>query len=219
MTLMVNQLTGFGVEPLAPPPVWTYIGQATSTANQTTYNFGDFNAATAGLMIVRVLSTGAANVTLNSVSIGGSNGALYETNGSSSNFRWGIAAREVSSGNNNVSVTFSGNASGRAHVVGVGLLTGYQDAVPYDTFGLTNATSSTGVFTYDAPADAVALFGIQSGGSKSWAWSSATEEYDAITNSRGASFAAKTGLVAGTGLTETATQVNDDRWGVCGVWR
>lgn len=221
--LMLNQLIGFGAQPVlsAAPPVWTRIGEATSTANATSYNFGNFNAPTAGLMIVRCVATGANNVTLNSISIGGTNGALYETNPSSSNFRWGIAAREVASGNQNVTVVFSGNAGGRACVVSVGVLTGYQSAIPYDTFGLTNATGSTGVFTYDAPADAVALFGMQSGGSRSWSWSSAAEEYDAVTNFRGASFAAKTGLVAGTGLTETATQsaASDGRWGVCGIWR
>jgi hypothetical protein len=220
--LMVNQLVGFGVEPpiVASAPTLTYIGEGVLTTNVTSYNYGNFNAASDGLMIVAFMSTGASNLTVNSVSIGGTNGTIHETN-AASNERWALASRVVSAGNNNVTVTLSGSGGARIHTVGVWLLTGYTDATPYDTFAVAAATSSTATFTYDSLADAVAVFGIMEGANAvTNSWSSATERYDAQTSSRTASYADKIGLTTATGLTETVTISSSvSRWGVCGVWR
>jgi hypothetical protein len=119
-----------------------YIGSATNTADQTTYNFGNFTAPSAGIMIAGVAgrqSTAGQTRTVSSVSIGGS-GATIHVNPSGGNNAAAIASRFVGSGSQAVSATFSGGVNRAACFVW--FLTRFHSASPVDTDGV-NATSGT----------------------------------------------------------------------------
>lgn len=119
-----------------------YIGSASNTTDQTTYNFGNFTAPSVGLMIAGVAarqSTAGQTRTVSSVSIGGS-GATIHANPSGGNNAAAVASRLVGSGSQAVSATFSGGVNRAACFVW--FLTRFHSALPVDTDGI-NSTSGT----------------------------------------------------------------------------
>ncbi len=113
-----------------------YISSAASTADQTTYDFGNFSAGSDGLMIVVTGGRAATDRTVSSVSIGGTNGTIHVTSNANGNALV-IASRVVSAGSQDVSVTFSAGVL-RAWC-SVYLLTGYSSTTPADTDAANNA--------------------------------------------------------------------------------
>lgn len=170
----VSQMVLMAANP-SPPLTLTYIGSATSTTSSTTINYGNFTAATDGLMIVLVRgrnnSGGTQSVT--SVSIGGSLGSVH-VNPATANPMGAIASRVVSAGSNNVTAVYSGAAFNS--IAAVWLLTGYSSATPYSTDGNGAAVSATSVTaTLDIPAGGIGVFGCYHENANAHTWTNATE--------------------------------------------
>jgi hypothetical protein len=159
----------------------TYIGSATSTATAASVDFGNFNAATAGLMVV-VFGSGAGvgSASVSSISIGGTNGALVD-NGNVSITHSSIAYREVSSGNNDVTVVLSATlSSSPGRSVDVYLLTGYENIVPYDTSTANDTASATSKSVSLAiPDGGVGIAGIGHTNTNASTWTGLTADRDA----------------------------------------
>jgi hypothetical protein len=147
-------------------PVLTYIGSASSSGNNTTYNFGNFTAPTAGLMIVAAVGDSGSSRTVSSISIGGSNGTLHVN--PSLETCPGIASRVVSAGVQSVSATFSGGVSRAACFVW--LLTGYSSATPTATAsGGSNSSATSATVTLSSIlARGVAIYVAAAPASISW---------------------------------------------------
>lgn len=152
--------------------VLTYIGSASSIADATTYDFGNFTAASAGLMIVTANAQGLTGTTTDTISIGGSNGTVHlGTYGAA-----GMGSRRVAAGAHNVTVTFG--AERQRAGCGVWLLTGNLSDAPYDTVEnfQTSVTSVQAIL--DVLKDGVVLFTGTHAVAEGTAWSAATERYD-----------------------------------------
>ncbi|MEX2277890.1 MAG: hypothetical protein WD674_08905 [Cucumibacter sp.] len=217
MSFLPGMMRGRGGVPLA----LTYIGSASSTTDSlTTYDFGDFTAPEAGLMIVAALGRGSSVVT--SISIGGSNGTIHVNPDGPSNSSSAIASRVVGAGAQNVSVTFPGTATVRAGVF-VWLLTGYLSATPNGTDsenepvtdGITEA-----VMTLDILAGGIAVYANQHVNAGTVTWSSATERADFSIEASQMAAADKATQVLLTAHVETADWTTDARRGsVAASWR
>lgn len=142
-----------------PRPILTWIGMATSAADGTTYDFGDFTAPSAGLMIVGGWgrnTDGATNRTVSSISVGGTNATLHVNPSGGSN-PIALGSRAVAAGDHNVTLTLSATMLRAA--VAVWLLTRYAAAEPVDVDGTNNNTTSTSISaTLDLAKDGVAVF-------------------------------------------------------------
>jgi hypothetical protein len=149
-----------------------FINSASSTANATTYDFGNFTAPSAGLMVVIAAASGAAGAAISSISIGGTNGQLHI-----SNVDLGIGSREVSAGAQNVTVAWS--ASRTQAGCSVYFITKYRQRAPWH---IRNGSFVAGVtqeqIALNIPVRGVAIFGNMHSGTAVSAWSSATENLD-----------------------------------------
>lgn len=144
-----------------------------NSADQTIYDFGNVNFPSAGLAIVASATRASVSRSTSSVSIGGSNGTLTANFGAALSTGC-IAYREVSAGNNNITITYSGSTlrCGAA----VWLLTDYTSATPTAnaSAGDHSASVSGRTVTFDLPARSRAVyFAMVNGAAVSW--SSATE--------------------------------------------
>ena len=153
----------------------TYLGSASSNTNAASFNFGNFTAAQAGLIVVAFHSVGNTSQTVTSVSIGGSAGTIHFATGSAT-WKSAIATGPVAAGAQNVTVTLSGATGTLAGSgVGVWLLTNYQSATPFST-ALNGTTTNASTLSLNIPANGVAIFSHRrdayTGAST---WSSATQ--------------------------------------------
>ncbi|MGD9739420.1 MAG: hypothetical protein AB7O56_09550 [Bauldia sp.] len=94
---------------IVPPATLTFIGSDSATGSSAP-SFGSFAIPDSGLMIAAVVGTRNTtnNVTLNSISLGGSAGTIaVARSGVSGNEFGGIAYRQVSAGSRSVSASFN----------------------------------------------------------------------------------------------------------------
>jgi hypothetical protein len=184
-----TQLVGFGAVDgaAAAGATKTYINTASSTSDLTIYDFGNFNAPAAGLMVVGVIGVAPGSRSISTVSIGGTNGTEAVQSAASS-FQRGIFARAVSSGNNNVTVTFTGGCS-RASVF-VWLLEGYSSATAHDT-AVNSAIATSTTATLTIPANGACFAVSHASNTNTIAWTNATVDanttVEALSQSSGAS--------------------------------
>lgn len=160
-----------------PPVVATYVGQLTSTASGSTISFGTLAVPTDGLLVVIAHVVGDNSGTINSVSIGGTNGTLHHNN--TSTFKRAVASRVVTAGNKDISVKMSGGAGGfRSHSVDAWILTGYTSATPVSvgSNGANNVNSRSLVL--DIPAGGVGLYALVHQNNNDTVWPGATEHID-----------------------------------------
>ncbi|HEY6022051.1 MAG TPA: hypothetical protein VIY48_19940 [Candidatus Paceibacterota bacterium] len=139
----------------------TYIGTAESVTTATSFDFGNFSAASSGLMIVVVVGRADNSPTISSISIGGTNGTVIDmtTLGLGANSLTGWGYRQVSSGLNDVTVTFSGSTgTNTAVAVGVWLLTGNVNDTPYAYDIIETQAVTTASLSHGAAPKSVTLF-------------------------------------------------------------
>lgn len=137
------------------PPTITYIDTGQSTSNASSFNYGNFTAASAGLMVVVVAGCTSASRTVSTVSIGGTNGTIHASLSTPTTVIGSIASRVISSGGNNVTVTTSGAIGSTQQLnVHVYLITGYTSATPTssDAQGSTGGTEATISLSPTAPS-------------------------------------------------------------------
>jgi hypothetical protein len=198
-------------------PKLTYIGSNSSSANSGTYNFGNFTAPTAGLMIVAAVGDSGSNRTVSSISIGGSNGTLHVN--PSLETCPGIASRVVSAGTNAVSVTFSGSVSRAACFVW--LLTGYESAAAVATAsGGSNSSATSATVTLSSIlAGGVAIYVAAAPASLSWGTATQRDNLN-MESGAFASGADKTATSRLTSDSEVASWSTSGNAGAAGVsWR
>lgn len=190
----------------------TYISQATNATNQTIYDFGNFTMPRGGLALVSFVSRGSLARTVTSVSIGGTNGTIYDTN-ASDNFKRATVARVVTSGVQNVTVTLSAsNGANCAAAVGVWLLENYTSSTPVGSSGAVVSTAAVASISavFNFGANDYGVYGHMHRSSDATTWNTATEEYDAVVADSGGvdnriSFADKFSSAAITPHTETSS--------------
>jgi hypothetical protein len=120
---------------------------------------------------------GTTGRTISTVSIGGTNGTIHYQGDTSGFSNAGVASRVVSSGNNNVTVTWSGGVTSCA--VFVWLITGYNSATPTDGEATSSGTAGTSLTaTFDIPASGTAVYVNTHNNANATGWSSATEQDD-----------------------------------------
>jgi hypothetical protein len=159
-----------------PPAVATFVGNASSSDNLTTYDFGDFAVGVEGLVIVRVVGKSNVGRTVASASIGGGSGSLHAPS-SSLQVPTAIASG-VGSGSVNVSVTFSDVMQGG--LVSVTVLRGYLSTTPRDTDTAIGATANGNSIsaTLDIPKGGVGFYSHGHFNAEATAWSAAAERAD-----------------------------------------
>lgn len=156
-------------------PRATYLGRLSSASGLTTYNLGNISVPANGILVALVGSRAASARTISSVSLGGAAATVV---GSTTNLDVaGIAYVEVSAGNNNVTVVFSG-AMNRCGV-DLFLITGYKSATPTSTSATSSSsTSTTYTLTLNYNKNSVGVYTRYHNGISA-TWSGATEDADA----------------------------------------
>lgn len=155
----------------------TFINSASSSTDATSYDFGNFNAAEDGLMVVGGAVPGGDEFL--SISIGGSSGTeVVQTNDGDGDVHCGIFAREVSSGNRNVTANPNGSRSWCA--AAVWLLTGYESATAFSVSQADLSAGGTSIIAedLDIPANGAAIYIHAHAQASTVTWSSATEAAD-----------------------------------------
>jgi len=206
-------------------PLVTWINSGISTTDASSYNFGNFTAASSGLMVVATAATGVSggSRTLTSISIGGSSGnVVVDHAGASLAVPTCIVAREVSAGNNNVTVTWS-NSMARC-TVGVWLITDYHSAAARDVdYSYNSSGAATTISaTLDYHSYGVGIYVVRYGtGGGGFSWSAASERYDVSPESTGRDAYADKQLSSVT-LADVETATGDsvaNRSMAAAVWR
>lgn len=156
-------------------PTLTFINSATTTNDSTTYNPGDFTAASDGVMIVIFGANGSNSRTVSSLSIGGTNGTLIT--GTTSVLKLAIGYRAVTAGAQTVTITLSAtNGSNSSIGITVWLLTGYASATAHDSDAPASQTTvATVTATLDLPSGGIALFANVRNSTGATGWTSAND--------------------------------------------
>jgi hypothetical protein len=162
----------------------TYLGTANENTNTAAKNFGNFSAASNGVMVVFfAMRQPSSSRTVTTVSIGGSNGTIWTTNANGIS-NWAGVYRGVSSGANNVTVNMSGTPGSAApSTVQVYLITGYNNPDPIwsDSLPANGGTSAGGTssnLVYALNRGSVNVFCNFHEFAEGTGWSSATEDAD-----------------------------------------
>lgn len=163
----------------------SYVGTGTITTDGTSFNFGNFNAASAGVMVVVLCTMGGGGSQNPTMTIGGSSATSRSVSvGSDGNLLSRIFTRAVSSGNQNVTADSTG-VTLTAAFVAVYLLTGYQTEAPDQTRALT-LTGTSVTINLDYGPTGVAVYGMNHATpSDSITWTSATTDTDTSVDSTG----------------------------------
>jgi hypothetical protein len=192
----------------------TYIGNGNVTSNLTALDFGNFSAASNGVMVVFYGNTSSSNSrAITSIDIGGSAGVMWTALASSAG-TCAAAYRGISSGANNVTVNMSG-LPGNTNLKGVQvfLVTGYNnpdpvwsDSIPANGVVIASATSRA--LTYPYQRVSKNLFSVFHLTPEAISWSNASEDNENIQVSGVWAAATRTGgstLLDVESTTETST--------------
>jgi hypothetical protein len=194
----------------------TFINSASSTANASSYDFGNFTAPTAGLMVVAALPQGGSS-NVSAINIGGVAGALLAA--TNSDTPRALGWREVSAGDHNVTVVCTGSFFRAA--IGVWLLTGYQSATPTDTDTPSFATSTSVSASINVQAGGAVIVAGSVVNTNGINWTNATEDFDiAVESAARMSGASLLSATAQTGLTITQSGTgSNQRVIIAAAWR
>lgn len=187
-----------------------YITTLGSTSDLTTYNFGNATAAADGLLVVIPIArnAGAGPTVINSVSIGGTNGTIWEQLSGPGNGAQvaGIAGRVVTAGSHNITLVLDAGATRAA--AAVYLVRGYASTTPFDTAIVFDASTipNTQSLTLDYPsASSPAAYFAMLAANSTASWSNAAEDSDGVFE---VAFSAARRSASGSGVSETVT------WGI-----
>lgn len=141
-------------------PSKTFLGGVGNNTDATSISFGNFVAPSAGLLVTLLTCFGADNRSMNSVSIGGTNGTLHLTNGVSTR-KVAVASRVVAAGTHNITAVLGGtNGTSPRNFCGCWLLTNYMSATPVFTeFNYASSTTSVAA-THTMPSYAAAFYQV-----------------------------------------------------------
>lgn len=161
------------------------ISTATNSTNQTTHDFGNFNAPTSGVLVAVVTFWGANNATVSSVSIDGSTtGVTIQKSNSSSDHKTVIASKAIAtSGNKNITVTLSGTTGSFASAACSGfIMTGALEAQTASVEQSGSGASNPDNMVLNTTTSGVEFYTYVSGTNKQPASTGATIDYTASVN-------------------------------------
>jgi hypothetical protein len=202
---------------LQPSFALTFIGSATNSTDQTTYDFGNFTTSAAGVVVAMFTSRGSSSRSVSSVSIGGEAATLLTASESvNTNSAAGYIVK--SSGTHNVSVTLSGSRGGTnpSAVVSVYLVSGYNSATPVSTSAPGQGTSGSASITLNTTSGGAAIYAAVINAT-TMTWSSATEATSELINTRLHESAYISPTATVTGLVETATFGSSNQYNMVGL--
>lgn len=217
---MLHLLAALMPKGAAPLAIATVGSVLTSSANLTTYDFGNVTVPTDGLLVVVFTAYGDSSRSVSSMSIGGS-AVDGSVTGTGSFSKSAIGWRVVSAGTQNVTVGLSGaNGTNPGATAAVYLVTGYTSATPTDTDAPANAVAASYSASVDTLAGQVAVVGVVGVISANFTLSSATEIYDTPINNTAHAHGYIASTVAATPHTETATRSSGNTGGrvIIAVW-
>ena len=217
---MLHLLAALMPKGAAPLAIATVGSVLTSSANLTTYDFGNVTVPTDGLLVVVFTAYGDSSRSVSSMSIGGSavDGAVT---GAGSFSKSAIGWRVVSAGARNVTVVLSGaNGTNPGATAAVYLVTGYSSATPTATDAPANAVGSSYSASVNTLAGQVAVVGVVAVTATNFTFSSATEVYDTPIGASAHAHGYISSTVAATPHTETATRSSGNPGGrvIIAVW-
>lgn len=156
----------------------SFLGVATNAADQQTYDFGNFSAPAAGILVVGIIGRRPSSLgQITSASIGGTTVSIF-VQGGSQNTRIGFAQRYITAaGNVNVSVTFDTTMSRGA--VYVWFVENSNSSTAYASGANTidsGSNSTSAATTFDVPANGYSMYiGTCAGKDIAMTWTNATE--------------------------------------------
>ncbi len=164
----------------------TYIGNATTTANSTSYNWGNFVTASDGVVVVIPFLIGATSQTFATCTIGGTSATIWDQATSSTTKR-AICSVFKAAGTHAVVTDLTGaNGTTPSGAVGVWLITGYISASPVCTS--VNATGAPGTgagcwVNFDLPPGCGYCSAVQHSSAENTTWTNSggltvTEDFD-----------------------------------------
>jgi len=162
----------------------TYLGPLSLVSTTNSFNLGNIAVPKDGLLIVAAGKRGGSDgVTAVSVSIGGSNGSIAVTpTAARQDSASVIAAREVSAGNNNITINWSGN--GAACAAFCYLMTGFASATAAAFDGINADTFGTSInATFTLPANSAAVYMALHNNTNATSWANAVLDDDLTVNS------------------------------------
>lgn len=197
----------------------SYNTTLTNTSDLTTYSMGNVTATQSCLLVVAVIGRVVGGATVSSVSIGGSAASLVVAT-TSAEIPMAMYAREVSSGSQAISVTFS---TGSLRCIAIAWeVTDYNSATASDTDLNFTAGGSSGStsrnITLDFPTNGMAIYANAHSSGENTVFGAATENIDTFVESA-LQIAGANKTASGAGNTETiswATTANASSVGA--VW-
>lgn len=162
-------------------PTLTYIGQATDTADATTYDFGNFTIPSAGLLIVGVMARRTSvDEQVSSIEIDGTtiSGASLLGRTAADRSKAAFAAVEVAAGSRNVQATFPTDQQRAAAFVWLAENLNSTTPVDEDEQAPVPTETTIASASISVEADGFALYLASGSAAASCTWSDASERFD-----------------------------------------
>jgi hypothetical protein len=159
--------------------VGTYLTKEFNSSDLTTYDFGDVSVPSDGLLVVVANGRASGFRTVSSISIGGTSATIHRQLDIAQAGPIAVASLEVTAGNRNITVAFSGGMARAA--VGVWLLTGYSDVAPVHSDVKYNPGSGVSeTVTLNFPeTGGFAIYGVMANnGNSAFSWTNAASHFD-----------------------------------------
>jgi hypothetical protein len=185
---------------------FTYLGDASSTSDSSSYNFGNFTSAEAGVFVVMFTSRGGQSRTISSITVGGESSTLIGASTSTDN---NVVCGHLvkSAGTHNVTVTLSGSRGPNpGSALSVWLLTGYTSATPIDSALTGKSSASSGSVSINTQGGGIGIYAllVDTNNSITISWSGASSQF-LFTGQRKHDHAYIFPTAAQSGYTETAS--------------
>jgi hypothetical protein len=198
----------------------TFVGSIIATSTQAAVSFGDFTPTQPGLLVVAYVGrSSVANRTIAGISIGGTTGTVHLASAASTDPHF-IASRVVSSGANNITITFNTTTTTATHALGVWLLTNYLSTIPTGTDGQTLTASTVISTTFPTSLGGFACWGIRTLTSTANVFGSATARLDTTSGALRFTFADRMFYAAESSHVQTVSNTTAaSRIGIGGSFR
>jgi hypothetical protein len=198
----------------------TFVTHILATSTQAAVSFGDVTPRGPGLLVVAYVGRcSVASRTISGISIGGSTGTVHLASAASTDPHF-IASRVVTSGANNITITFNSTTTTANHALGVWLLQNYQSTTPTGTDGQTLLAATVLSTTFPTSAGGFACWGIRQLTSNAEVFSSAVTRMSSTVGTLRFSFADKNFYAAESSHVQSVSNsTSASRIGIGGSWR
>jgi hypothetical protein len=213
-----------GVIPIARPVPGariTFLGELSATTTTASVSYGNVTAPTSGLLVVAQVGRNTNTTrTITAFTIGGTTGTLHLASAGSSNPH-AIGSRVVSSGANDIAVTFSSTSgtSSEQHV-GAWLITNYTSTAPTGTDAQTLTASTIISTTLATTRGGVGVWAIRCLSTTGQVFSDAIIDSNSTTGGLRWTFASNRFLQTNSTFVQSiSNSTSASRVGIGGAWR